>query len=316
MRSQPQAGLPTGAPEGDIAAAAAALGTTASTLGQPLAAGIRRALSSARTELLGDLSSLDEIARRATGEKLGKWAAALGKRRDSKDWGDGLEAVDRAVGAPAGEFLDPVRVVPGVASAISSISSGITLQQFLRDQTASADGHVDIYVTGHSKGGALCTALAAWLVDTQGQEPVAPADQWDPERVATVHAYAFAGPTPGNGAFARHVDAILGSRCHRIFNRLDLVPHAFATGDLDLVPGLYDPPPFERKVLEGLASKLVRAVKPLDYQHTRSDSVELPGRLRGGLPFVAQAVHQHLDGYFEQMGLSGEMGIKTFFGKL
>jgi hypothetical protein len=199
---------------------------------------------------------------------------------------------------------------------MQSLSRGVTVQQFLRDQTASARGNLDIYVTGHSKGGALCMALAAWLVDTQGTESVTPADQWDPERVATVQAYAFAGPTPGNGAFARHVDAILGDRCHRTFNRLDLVPHAFATRDLEMIPGLYDPPPSERKVLDVLAAKLIRAVKPLDYQHTCSDSMELPGQLVGGLPFVAQAIHQHLDGYFEQMGLSGEMGMQTFFGKL
>lgn len=309
MRSETETGLPTQPP-------AAALGRTASTLVQALADGSRLALGGARAELVGDLRTMDEIAKNVTGEKFDKWAAALGQRRESKDWADWLKAVDNAVRERAGEGLDLLRLVPGAATAVQGFSGGVTLQQFLRDQTARARGNLDIYVTGHSKGGALCTALAMWLADTQGREPVTPADQWDPERVATVHAYAFAGPTPGNGAFARHVDAILGGRCHRIFNRLDLVPHVFATRDLDMIPGLYDPPQIERRALDALAAPLIRAVKPLDYQHTRSDSIELPGQLVGGLPLVAQAIHQHLDGYFEQMGLSGEMGTLTFFGEL
>jgi hypothetical protein len=316
MRSATETSLAAQSPRTSITEVAADLGRTASALVHPLVDGSRRVLGGVRTELLGEVRNMDQIATSAVGETFDKWAAALGQRRESGDWADGLAAVDTMIRDLAGESLDPLRLVPDAAAAMLSGSRGVTLQDFLRDQAAQVHGHLDIYVTGHSKGGALCTALAAWLADTQGMDSVPPAGQWDPECAATVHAYAFAGPTAGNDAFARHVDATLGGRCHRVFNRLDLVPHAFAGPDLAMIPGLYDPPPIERSALDALVAQLIRAVKRLDYEHTRADSVELPGKLVGGLPLVAQAIHQHLDGYFEQMGLSGEMDMQTFFGSL
>jgi hypothetical protein len=315
MRSESQAGLPTQPSRTDVTGAAAALRTVASTL-EPLADGIQSAVGRVRAELVGDVQAIGEIAKGVSVEKLGEWAAALGRHQESKEWTDRLEAADNAASALAGGRLDPLTLVPGAASALRSFSSGVTLQRFLQDQAAGARGNLDIYVTGHSKGGALCTAVAAWLVDTQGTESVPLADQWDPQRSARVHAYAFAGPTPGNSAFARHVDAILGGRCHRIFNRLDLAPHAFAAGDLAMIPRLYDLAQVEQKLLDGLAAQLIGAVKTLDYRHAGADSTELRGQLAGGLPLVAQAIHQHLDGYLQQMGLGAEMSVRTFFGEL
>ena len=76
-----------------------------------------------------------------------------------------------------------------------------TLLEFLKDFVVGTAAPVNIYVVGHSKGGALAAALALWLADTQsGAAPNQ--DQWGPGNDAKVHLYSFAAPTAGNTAFA------------------------------------------------------------------------------------------------------------------
>jgi hypothetical protein len=69
---------------------------------------------------------------------------------------------------------------------------------------------------------------------------------------------------------------------------------------------------FERIILEGLVDKIAYAVEQLGYcqpgDATKMDPKELPNR-----SLLAQLIHQHLDGYFEEMGLIGEMSLATFF---
>jgi ubiquinone biosynthesis protein len=190
-------------------------------------------------------------------------------------------------------------------------SPGSDLRSFLKQQVASSPGAVEIFVTGHSKGGALSSTLALWLADTQGTD-VPPDDQWDPAGKATISAYSFAGPTAGNKAFAEHSTAVLKQRLHRIVNTKDVVPYAWSADTLKLVPMLYRLPDFEQLALQRLVARIVRAVEPLGYcqpgDATRMDPNELPDR-----PLLAQLIHQHLDGYFEEMGLIGEMSLATFF---
>lgn len=278
--------------------------------------GLLQVLGGARATLLGSSSPLGEEATGATAERFRDWALSIAQRRASIAWRDALGAVEAVLGRAGGEGHEALGLPSGAPAARPPAAGGVTLQQFLRDQTRQAQGKLDVFITGHSKGGALTTALATWLADTQGAESVAPAQRWDPDRVAAVHAYAFAGPTAGNGAFARHADAALGGRCHRIFNPLDIVPHAFATRDLKTIPRLYDPALLEREALEVLAASLARAVAPLDYRHTRADRVELEARLVPGLPLVAQAIHQHVDSYFRLVGLGRHTGPWAFLDDL
>ena len=168
-------------------------------------------------------------------------------------------------------------------------------------------------MTGHSKGGALSTTLALWLADTQGGAPVPEADRWDPLRKATVCAYSFAGPTAGNEEFASHSNAVIGPRCYRIVNHLDVVPHAWASSDMQEIPGLYGPPDGDRAMLKGLIDEVIKTIGPLNYHHVGNNVTQLSGVLKPETPFVLQLVHQHLDGYLEQMGLGNEMNTATFF---
>jgi hypothetical protein len=204
---------------------------------------------------------------------------------------------------------DPIAQMIGRIDFDDGRTSRITLKQFLSDAVKAANRPVKICVTGHSKGGALSPALALWLADTQGGGPVADGDQWDPERKATVWAYSFAGPTAGDGGFVSHCNDVLGLRCFRVVNALDVVPHAWNVDDLGLIPNLYPSiPDAERVVLKVLTGLVKDKVANLDYQHvgTGSSVIQFPGKETSPAEFFTQAIHQHLDGYLNEI-LDGEI---------
>src|SRR2546425_1359822 len=107
----------------------------------------------------------------------------------------------------------------------------MTLVDFLKDRTKNEADPLDIVVTGHSKGGALAPTLALWLRETRAQG--------DSKDRARISFHAFAGPTPGDGAFARRVAKELNGPCRRVVNSNDVVPHAWALVDLAVIPKLY-----------------------------------------------------------------------------
>jgi hypothetical protein len=275
-----------------------------------LTAHVEQLLDTLRGQLTAGVRAAAATAKGLNHLPVTSWVGILREQESHAQAARALQALDEALASPDGARFDPLQLVLGGTQVQQSFAGGVTLQDFLRALTASATEPLDVYVTGHSKGGALCVALATWLADTQGVDPPS-AEQWDPQRVATVHSYGFAGPTPGNAAFARHVDAVLAERCHRIVNRLDVVPHAFATADLAVIADLYDSPPLERAALTQLSRHLAANLDHLDYQHPGKDVLELPGIPRPGKPLVEQLAHQHLDGYFEQLKL--DMRTATFF---
>ncbi|NEO29810.1 MAG: lipase family protein [Symploca sp. SIO3C6] len=96
---------------------------------------------------------------------------------------------------------------------------------------------VEIIVTGHSLGGALSPSLALALIDLQ--------QQWNPTYNAKVFALPTAGATAGNREFALHYNSKLEKSsldklgANRIWNQIDMVPHAWETDMLEKVPNLY-----------------------------------------------------------------------------
>ncbi|HEV7733975.1 MAG TPA: hypothetical protein VGR62_17525 [Candidatus Binatia bacterium] len=192
------------------------------------------------------------------------------------------------------------------------LGTGADLQQFLAG--AVVRGADEIVVTGHSKGGALASTLALALAETQGD-----AGGWDPERRATVHCWSYAGPTAGNAAFAARSDAIIGPRCHRIANALDVVPHAWSTDGLAAIAGLYD----ARRVaplaaLAPLTAVITTATAHLHYRHVGTHVTVLDGVLEPtAVDFVSQLVHQHMQAYCDLLGLAEHgIGTRTFFDPL
>jgi hypothetical protein len=168
---------------------------------------------------------------------------------------------------------------------------------------------LDVTVTGHSKGGALASTVALWLKDALASAD--PAEHWDGRRGARVACYAFAAPTPGNGAFAKRVDRVLAGHHHHLRNTNDVVTLAWQADELARIPELYAP---RRTVLEPLIPVIVSRVGGLDYRQARSGVTAFVGTLDPERPFAAEFVHQHLDAYLAELGLLDEgLNALTFF---
>jgi acetyl esterase/lipase len=105
---------------------------------------------------------------------------------------------------------------------------------FLSRQAAASAEPLEVTITGHSKGGALAPAVALWLKDSLSSAD--PAEHWDGGRGARIRSHAFAGPTPGNAAFANRIDMTLGADHHHLRNTNDLVTHGWQVSDLQQIP--------------------------------------------------------------------------------
>jgi hypothetical protein len=110
---------------------------------------------------------------------------------------------------------------------------------YLREAVRSSSGNIEVIVTGHSKGGALAAALTAWLGQTRADGPEQ--ERWDPDRRASLRCFAFAGPTAGDDSFNNLLLRSLNAGdFRRIWNRFDIVPHAFGWNDLEEIRTMYD----------------------------------------------------------------------------
>lgn len=75
--------------------------------------------------------------------------------------------------------------------------------------------------------------MALALVDTQAE--------WDRDGKAVISVLPSAGATPGDADFARHYDQQLGLHTNRVWNSLDIVPHAWHRNLLTQAGNLYSP---------------------------------------------------------------------------
>lgn len=155
-------------------------------------------------------------------------------------------------------------------------NNNVTIQQCLAAAVtnAPAGGPLEVIFTGHSLGGALSATLALYFADQQGTP------YWDPNFKAIVSALPSAGATPGNTNFAEHYDAVLGSRTNRLWNGLDVIPHAWETDLLQQVPGLYFPYFSPNLALIGLvAATIADASSAATYQQINRQTPPLPGQV-------------------------------------
>ncbi len=199
------------------------------------------------------------------------------------------------------------------------LAGGHDLLSFLKAAVASTPASVKVFITGHSKGGALAPTLALWLAETQGPT-TEEAYRWDPDKHASIECYAFAGPTAGNAAFATRSNELIGAHCHRIYNSLDIVPKAWVPADMRSIGTLYDsnivaPIPGLGSLANDIAS--VVEAENLAYTHPGNDVQELRGEINKDLrEFVAQMIYQHLSAYFALMGIADFVSVDTFFNPL
>jgi triacylglycerol lipase len=159
-------------------------------------------------------------------------------------------------------------------------------------------GISSVTVTGHSLGGEMASTTALWLSDTQG-------DLWDTQKQARVSAYTFAAPTAGNAIWASYFHQQLGDHVHRIWNSLDVVPHAWQLSDLKQIRNLYEPQIKAPLTLKLALKILILIVKKKDYTQIpaiASDQQPLKGSVNTDpewARFFDQIAYQHVDAYIK-----------------
>jgi Lipase (class 3) len=180
--------------------------------------------------------------------------------------------------------------------------AGTTLGELVTAIAGAALGPIEIVTVGHSLGGALSPTVALWLHETQ--------EGWDPRRRATLSTVPTAGPTAGNGAFARLSDVQIGARTTRFANSLDVVPHAWQESDLREIEHLYTPA-IHFSVLVDLFARLAEHVaRKGDYTQIAPGAGWLPGTIDKSiideplpvLNFLKQAAYQHTVAYTQRFG--------------
>jgi hypothetical protein len=126
-----------------------------------------------------------------------------------------------------------------------------------------------------------------------------------------VSCYAFAGPTPGNAGFAERIDRRFGKHHHHVRNMNDVVSSAWQVDDLERIASVYRG---REPLLTSLVPDIIAAVQDLNYRHAEAGVVKFSGGLDPARSFVAELIHQHVEAYLEELGLSDE-GIHaiTFF---
>lgn len=191
------------------------------------------------------------------------------------------------------QFLTPGPGLPGANQLIAD---------FLKSVATEAIG---VITTGHSLGGALAPALALWLLDTQAT--------WDPQGRATIGCEPTAGPTAGNAALAGYYDERLGASTTRLFNSLDIVPHAWNETDLSALPALYNPAIPPDLVIGALAATAESIVAGESYTQIAAGTPPLYGTINSGIidprrfafeNYLVQAGYQHIDAYLTLVGIT------------
>jgi hypothetical protein len=232
--------------------------------------------------------------------------------------------------APEGIHVDPriqhevLRILEGSFRFRTRFAPGVTLLDHLAAAVKDAGEPIDLTVTGHSKGGALAPTLALALEQLRGRRHVRRSARWDPDGQATVSCYSFAGPTAGNPAFAALSDRRIGERCHRIANRLDIVPHAWATRPtprarglyIENIPRVYGDQVHKLRGLPKLAGLVADDVRPLEYTHVGNHLSLLDGAVDPERTlFLEQVAYQHMEAYLDLLGLES-IDVDDFFSPL
>ncbi|HEX2079865.1 MAG TPA: hypothetical protein VHG08_19265 [Longimicrobium sp.] len=207
------------------------------------------------------------------------WPYALASAPDAKI------SLGTGIGLVILQNLAPGSGIPG---------TGTTLRQFLAGIPGKPGK--SLVVAGHSLGGALSATVTLWLHDIR---PL-----WDPFRQVTLSSIPTAGPTAGNGAFARYSDGAI--QVARFANAIDVVPHAWQASDLAQIPTLYVP--FIQP--DGTINYLVHVAEGIsargDYTQIAGDSGVFPfdvdrsiifPHLQPVVNFLLQLAWQHTTAY-------------------
>jgi len=173
----------------------------------------------------------------------------------------------------------PCAPLPGV---------GQKLMSFLK--TIAKTGKVNIYTAGHSLGGALAPSLTLALQDLRFL--------WDLEGNATFLPFAFAGPTPGDAAFAGYFQTKFPN-LQRIWNKIDIVPHAWYTPQMKELPTLYGA---SVSGVADLVDVILPVIEPIGYTPLNDEGSTFTGQQQNPSittleAYLKEAAYQHTIAY-------------------
>lgn len=188
----------------------------------------------------------------------------------------------------------------GLNKLLGMTDNGQSARDYLQATAGTESGSL-VTVTGHSLGGALSPSYALYLNDT--------ASEWNGQGNARIACLPVAGPTPGDNVFADYYDQRIGSQTTRVWNKHDIVPHAWQKDMLVEIPVLYLPTiPIDATVSALIAVALYISRKTV-YTQLLSGT---PGSQNPVVPiqasstfeeFMKEACVQHVDGYINIFGI-------------
>lgn len=189
----------------------------------------------------------------------------------------------------------------GLNKLLGMQDGGQSARDYLQANATTQSG-TSVTVTGHSLGGALSPSYALYLHDTQGT--------WNSNGNATISCQPTAGPTPGDANFASYFDGILGGNTNRVWNKLDMVPHAWEKDMLQEVPDLFVPTIEPDFLVKGFVDVALYISRNTPYTQlcadvSGSDSSVLVISSGGTFEkFMKEACYQHIDAYINIFEMS------------
>ena len=227
-------------------------------------------------------------------------------------------------GSAKSPSMSPARISAGTQKALDMLiglenDSQQSVKDYLKGwcQDNQGDTPRKVYVTGHSLGGLMTPVFSLWLA----QELWSDGADGMPAPCAGVQLepISFAGPTPGNEAYARCVEQELGKfggGLQRIQNPLDLVPYAWARDTVKIVPYLYGPDIKADDLAWEIVDWALRATDDHEYAQIVPDAKplcrkELSGAKRKKKPsLLAEGAWQHHYSYLYGLEMES-LGTKT-----
>ena len=178
----------------------------------------------------------------------------------------------------------------GLTALLALKSNNQTALEYLATHT-STQGALEITITGHSLGGALSPAMALAMHDLQNN-PVS----WDPKGNSQIAVVPSAGPAAGNQAWANYYDQCLASTTTRLWNSIDIVPHAWEVDLLRQIPSLYIPTIAPSSLIEGLTDiAIANSILAGTMLHECSDTPPLAGTVNTNLELTLANIITYLE---------------------